>query len=77
MDKSAGEIKQWLGLMKKNGIRYGSAGLPVDFRKDEDRFQQGLVPLLKRARVLKQLGVSRMATWILPGENVMTYLKNF
>lgn len=77
LDKSAGDIEQWLGQMRKSGIRYGSAGLPVDFRRDEDRYQQGLGQLPKQARVLKQLGVTRMATWILPGDSEMTYLKNF
>lgn len=77
LDKSAGDIEQWLGQMRKSGIRYGSAGLPVDFRRDEDRYQQGLGQMPKQARVLKQLGVTRMATWILPGDSEMTYLKNF
>jgi len=77
MGKSKTEIEQWLGRMKQKGIRYGTAGLPVEFRKDEDRFKQGLAQLPKQARVLKQLGVTRVATWILPGHAELTYLQNF
>jgi len=75
--KSGGEIRDWLETMKDKGVRYGSAGLPVDFRRDEDRFTQGLAGLPRQAKVLQQLGVTRMATWILPGHNELTYLQNF
>ena len=63
--------------MKEKGIRYGAAGLPVEFRRDEERFRTDLAQLPKRARLLSQLGVTRVATWILPGHNEMTYLEHF
>ena len=75
--KSEAEIRTWLATMKDKGVRYGSAGLPVDFRGDEARFEQGLAGLARQAKVLQQLGVTRMATWILPGHNELTYLQNF
>jgi len=75
--KSAAEIRTWLGTMKNKGIRYGSAGLPVDFRRDEERFESGLARLPRQAKVLQQLGVTRMATWIMPGHRELTYLQNF
>jgi len=75
--KSAAEIRDWLATMKHKGVRYGSAGLPVDFRKDEQRFKGGIEKLPGQAKVLQQLGVTRMATWILPGHNELTYLQNF
>ena len=74
---SAEEIGQWLALMKDRGIRYGAAGLPVDFRRDEERFRSDLANLPQRAGFMKQLGVTRVATWILPGHNEMTYLEHF
>jgi 2-keto-myo-inositol isomerase len=77
MDKSAAEIGEWVALMKERGIRYGAAGLPVEFRRDEERFQKELAALPKRAHVLKQLGVTRVATWLMPGHNELTYLQNF
>ncbi|MBN2130128.1 MAG: sugar phosphate isomerase/epimerase [Sedimentisphaerales bacterium] len=75
--KSEAEIRAWLGTMKDKGVRYGSAGLPFDFRRDEARFESGLAGLARQAKVLQQLGVKRMATWILPGHNELTYLQNF
>ena len=76
-NKSATEIREWLQAMKEQGTRYGTAGLPVEFRRDEDRFQKGLAQLPGQAIVLKQLKVKRMATWILPGHRELTYLQNF
>ncbi len=75
--KSAGQIDEWVALMKQKGIRYGAAGLPVEFRRDEATFKSGMAQLPKRAALLKQLGVTRVATWITPGHNELTYLQNF
>jgi sugar phosphate isomerase/epimerase len=76
-NKSAAEIGEWAALMKQKGIRYGAAGLPVEFRRDEERFRTDMAQLPKRAALLKQLGVTRVATWITPGHNELTYLQNF
>jgi len=71
------EIQAWLGVMKEKGIRYGAAGLPVQYRRDEEQFQKGLAGLGKQAGLLKKLGVKRMATWLTPGHNELTYKQNF
>lgn len=76
-NKSASEIREWVRKMKERGVRYGTSGLPVGYRRDEDRFRGDLALLPKQAKVLKQLGVKRMATWITPGDNELTYLQNF
>jgi sugar phosphate isomerase/epimerase len=76
-NKSIAEISEWVATMKEKGIRYGTAGLPVEFRRDQQRFQQDLAALSKQAGILKQLGVARMATWLPPGHNTLTYLQNF
>ena len=75
--KSPSEIRQWVATMKEKGIRYGASGLPVEFRRDQGRFEADLSQLPKRARVLKQMGVSRTATWIMPGHRQLTYLQHF
>lgn len=75
--KSAAEIREWVETMKARGIRYGAAGLPVEFRRDEDRFRSDLARLPKTAGVMNQLGVTRVATWVMPGHNELTYLQNF
>ena len=76
-DKSTTEVREWVETMRENGVRYGTSGLPVAFRKDENRFQKDFAQLPKRAGVLKQLGVKRVATWISPGHRELTYLQNF
>lgn len=76
-DKSAAEIGEWVAAMKEKGIRYGAAGLPVEFRKGDEQFQKELAALPKHAGLMKQLGVTRVATWLMPGDNALTYLQNF
>ena len=76
-NKSAAEIREWVAAMKAKGIRYGTAGLPVEYRRDEERFKTDLARLPKQAELLQHMGVTRMATWISPGHRERTYLQNF
>ena len=76
-NKSNAEIREWVEIMKEKGIRYGAGGLPVEFRRDEERFQKDLERLPKQANILRQLGVTRIATWITPGHRELTYIQNF
>jgi sugar phosphate isomerase/epimerase len=76
-NKSSARIRDWVETMKAKGIRYSSSGLPVQYRRDEGQFQESLARLPKQADLLKQLAVDRMVTWITPGHNELTYLKNF
>ncbi len=76
-NKSASEINEWLGLMKEKDIRYGAGGLPVEFRRDEERFNNDMAQLPRQASLLKQLGVTRVATWVMPGSNELTYRQQF
>lgn len=76
-NKSTAEIRDWVAQMRDRGVRYGSAGLPVEFRRDDERFEKDLAQLPRRAALLHQMGVQRVATWILPGHRELTYLENF
>lgn len=76
-NKSSAQIREWVETMRAKGIRYGSSGLPVQYRRDEKEFKKGLARLPEQANILKQLGIDRMVTWITPGHNELTYLKNF
>jgi sugar phosphate isomerase/epimerase len=75
--KSADEIAAWLAEMKEKGIRYGAGGLSVQYRRDDDVFNKGLGQLPKEAGMLQKLGVKRVATWLTPGHNELTYKQNF
>lgn len=63
--------------MRELGLRWGTAGLPVDFRGNEDRFRAGLEALPRLAAGLERAGARRMNTWISPGHDSLTYLENF
>lgn len=75
--RSDAEIREWLETMRAKGIRYGAGGLPLDFRRDDDRFRTSLARLPAQAALLRKLGVRRVATWIMPGHDELTYLQNF
>ena len=63
--------------LKRNNLRWGASGLPVQFREGEDAFKKDLALLPERARILHEAGVERMDTWILPGHETLTYRQNF
>ncbi len=74
---SSSELNELLACMKEKGLKWGAAGLPVDFRTDDAAYEAGMANLPRQARVLCEAGVNRMATWILPGDNEISYLENF
>ncbi len=63
--------------MKSKGLRFGTGGLPVDFRGDEARFRSQLEALPRLAQALQAAEVGRVGTWIMPGHRELTYLENF
>lgn len=75
MEKS--EREELLGMMKSKKIQWGASGLPVEFRRNEDQFREGIRALQARAAILKECGVTRVSTWIMPGHADLTYLRNF
>ncbi len=64
-------------LMKEEGIVWGAAGLPVEFRKDEDTFRGGLKQLPELAKAMERAGVTRVGTWLRPYHPELTYVANF
>ena len=74
---SDGELEKLLEEMKSRNLKLGDAGLPVDFRKDEAAFSEGLAKLPAVAKVLQKAGVTRVSTYILSFNNDLTYLQNF
>ena len=73
----AGELENFVARMKSSGISWGSSGLPVDFRKDEGAFKQGIEKLSIQAKALEHAGVERMNTWVMPSHDLLTYRQNF
>ncbi len=52
--------------LAEHGVRIGSIGLPVEWRKDEDSFRAGLARLAAHAEAAAALGCTRCCTYILP-----------
>jgi sugar phosphate isomerase/epimerase len=74
---SDAELSEFLGEMKSRRIRFGSAGLPVEFRQSEEKFSGDMKTLPQFAASLRRAGVGRASTWLMPGSNTLTYLQNF
>jgi sugar phosphate isomerase/epimerase len=71
------DLKRLLDNMQAKNLRFGAAGLPVDFRKDEAAFSDSLKKLPDAASALQRAGISRVSTWFAPSSNDLTYLQNF
>jgi len=70
------DFNKLLDELKTKKLKLGAAGLPVDFRKDEATFSEGLKKLPTVAGILEKAGVTRVSTWIMPCSDELTYLQN-
>jgi len=63
--------------MQAKKLKFGAAGLPVEFRRDNTTFNAGLKKLPVAATILQRTGGWRVSTWVLPCDEELTYLQNF
>lgn len=63
--------------LKEKSLVWGTAGLPVDFRQDESRFNEGMKSLPDIATGLAKAGVERVGTWLSQAHNSLTYREHF
>jgi len=73
-DEQLAELK---ALMKTKRLVFGAAGLPVEFRQDQTKFEDGLKGLFRFASGLQRAGTDRVGTWLTPCDGKLTYLQNF
>ena len=66
-----------LAQMKDKGLRFGPASLPVDFRKDDTTFHEGLKALPGTCKALQRAAVWRVSTYVLSFDRNLSYLQNF
>jgi len=65
LGKAMGEgVDSTRALLAELKLKPAATGLPVEFRKDEATFQEGLKRLNEAGQFLKAIGCPRMATWI-------------
>jgi sugar phosphate isomerase/epimerase len=74
---SGDSFKRLLEDLHKRNLKFGAAGLPVEFRKDSETFNDGLKKLPAAAATLQRAGIWRVSTWVLPCSNDLTYQQNF
>jgi sugar phosphate isomerase/epimerase len=64
-------------VLEGNKLLPAAWGLPVEFRKDDEAFKQGLSRLPEHAKAGKQIGADRCSTWILPFSESLPFERNF
>ena len=73
----ADRLAETLADLKAKKLVWAATGLPVDFRKDDRTFDDGLTKLPKFAAGLQRAGAGRIGTWISPSHDTLTYRENF
>ena len=70
-------LRRLLDDLQKRSLKFGAAGLPVEFRKDSEAFNSDLKKLPATAALLERTGIRGVSTWIMPCSDELTYLQNF
>jgi sugar phosphate isomerase/epimerase len=63
--------------MTRGHLSWGAAGLPVDFRGEDARFEADLERLNGVSVALARAGVDRVGTWLSPSHAQLAYGENF
>ena len=74
---SGEQLSELRALLREKKLVWGAAGLPVDFRRDEEGFRAGLKTLPGLMAGLERAGVERVGTWLSPAHDTLTYVRNF
>jgi sugar phosphate isomerase/epimerase len=70
-------IEAITALFTDAGIKPAGFGLPVDWRGDEAKWQQGLADLPRLAMAAAAIGCTRTSTWIMPCSNDRDFEANW
>ena len=71
------QLAETKSLIKSKGLVFGAAGMPVEFRRDQVRFEESMKELPTVAAGLQRAGLDRISTWLMPCDDKLTYLENF
>ena len=74
---SDSQLDELLSTLRDDHLVWGAAGMPVEFRKDDATFRDGLQKLPALAAALQRAGGTRMSTWLSPASDDLTYMQNF
>lgn len=70
-------LKRLRASLDEAGLKWGAAGLPVEFRQGDEPFRRDLDGLPKVAAALRTVGADRIGTWLMPGHNELERAQNF
>lgn len=71
------ELLRLLDDLRAKRLRFGLAGMPIDLRRDAQRFADGLQQLPKFAEILQRCGVTRLGSSIVPFHDELPFAENF
>ncbi len=74
---SPAQLEEILADLVEKKLAWAATGLPVDFRKNEIVFREGLAGLPRLAAAVQKAGGTRIGTWLSPAHAELTYRKNF
>jgi sugar phosphate isomerase/epimerase len=72
----AARIRELAAGVRAKRLQWGSAGLTVEYRKDQATFDAGMAKFPAVAKALATAGVTRVSTWLMPASDELTYLQN-
>jgi sugar phosphate isomerase/epimerase len=71
------QLAELLSQMRSDGLVWGAASMPVDFRGDQSTFERQLKDFPKVVAAYQRAGVTRISTWLKPYHESLTYNDNF
>lgn len=74
--QDADGIRATAEALTRNGLKWGSGNMPVEFRQGDEVFERDLAGLPRIAAALKAAGATRIGTWIMPGHNELEFKAN-
>ncbi len=77
MKLSNAQLEELHAQLKNDGLVWGAANMPVEFRKDQQQFDAGMKELSDISKAYKRAGVNRISTWLRPYHESLTYNQNF
>ncbi len=73
---SKSQLDDLVAGLKGKSLQWAAASSPVNFREDDQTFNEGVKTLRRHAKVLEQAKVTRMGTWVPPSNDELTYNQN-
>ena len=74
---SSNQVENYLDKMESHNLVFDAAGLPIQFRTNEETFKKGFDQLKSNLPILSKLNIPGFVTWIMPTNDIFSYTENF